>query len=135
MGFSTVQDNKFLDELFGGVNFVPPATVYIGLSTSTPAKAGTGVTEPSGNAYARVAVTNNTTNFPNAAGGSKSNGTAITFAEATGAWGGGNITHFVAYDAITGGTFLGFGSITTPKTIVSGDTANFPVGTLTFTMT
>lgn len=118
--------NAVLDQLFGGVAYTPPATLYVGLSTSTPNNDGTNVTEPSGNAYARVASTNNTTNWPAAAGRSKSNGTAITFPTATGAWG--TVTHFVLYDAATGGGFYAWGALAVAKVIASGDTPSFPAG-------
>lgn len=133
MPFSTFMDNAILNEFFGGTNYVPPANVFIGLSTSAPAKAGTGVTEPVGNGYARVTVVNNATNFPNASGGVKSNGTVITFPEASGNWG--NITHFVVYDALTGGNLLMYGTLTTPKTFGVGDIPSFIVGALSATLT
>lgn len=134
MGIATSLANALINEVFGGVNYAPVATVYIALSTTAPTAAGANVTEPTANGYARVAVLNNATNFPTATGGSKTNGTPITFPEATGAWGGGNITHFAIFDAATAGTFMGFGSVTTPKTVVAGDTANFPAGALSFSM-
>ena len=41
-----------------------PVTWYTGMSTAISADDGTGFLEPAGGAYARVAVTNNATNFP-----------------------------------------------------------------------
>lgn len=121
--------NNVLDNRFGAVTSTPPATYYVGLSTTTPTNTGGSVTEPSSGSYARVAVTNNTTNWPSASGRSKSNGTAITFPSATGSWG--TITHFVIYDASTAGTFRAWGALTTPRAVVSGDTPAFAVGALT----
>lgn len=67
---------------------------------------GTGFTEPVGNNYARKSVTNNTTNWPNAATvagvTTKANGALITFANPTGAWG--PVLAWGAFLAASGGT-------------------------------
>src|SRR5690348_4995243 len=89
-GKSTTESNKILDAQLGAVAYTAPATVYIGLWAAASLSAGsTGSTagEVSGGAYARVAVTNNATNWPAASGGSKSNGTAINFPTPTASWG------------------------------------------------
>lgn len=72
-----------INEVLGGTAFSAPATVYMALFSASPSD-GVAGTELSGSAYARVAITNNTTNFP--AGNPKSNGTAITFPQATADW-------------------------------------------------
>jgi len=130
--FTDYTENKVLDEIFGAVAFAAPATLYIGLSTTTITDAGGSITEPVGNGYARSAVTNNATNFPAASGGSKSNGTDITFAQATGAQG--TILDFFVADTITGGNILAYGTLTASKAITSGDTAKFASGSLTITL-
>lgn len=56
--------------------------MYVGLCTDV-AEDGTITGEPSGSSYARVAVTNNATNFPAASGGSKANGATINTADIT----------------------------------------------------
>jgi hypothetical protein len=123
--------DSLLDEVFGAVSYSPPSTIYVGLSTTTPANDGTGVTEPSGGAYARVAVTNNTTNWPSASSRAKSNGTAITFPTATGVWG--VVTHVVFYDASTSGNYLGSTALNTPQSLGVGAIPNFPVGSISIT--
>ena len=62
-----------------------PATLYIGILTAVPSNDGTGYTECSMTGYARVTMTNNSTNFPNCVAGSrtKKNGTAIAFPSLT----------------------------------------------------
>jgi hypothetical protein len=132
MPLSTYLENKILYEVFGKVDYVAPTTLYLGLSTTTPAKGGTGVTEPSGGAYARVPITNNATNFPASTASSKANGAVFTFAEATAAWG--TISHWVIYDAASVGNMIVFGTVATPKAIDIGDTPSFNTGTLTITM-
>jgi hypothetical protein len=64
MAFSNYLDGKILDHLFGATTYTAPATLYFGLSTTTIYPDGSGITEPVANAYTRVAVANNTTNFP-----------------------------------------------------------------------
>jgi hypothetical protein len=102
------------------------------VSTADPLDDGSGIAEPAGGSYARVAVTNNATNWPAASGGAKSNGTAIAFPQATASWG--VITHFFCSDLATGGNMLGHGSLTASKTIDSGDTLSFPIGDLDITL-
>jgi len=129
-GKSDYLENKILDFLLGGVSYTPPATVYIALFTAAPTDAGGG-TEVSGGGYARVAVANNTTNFPTASNGTKSNGTTITFPTATADWG--TVVAVGIFDAATGGNLLFWANLTTSKTIQNGDTAQFAAGSLTFT--
>jgi hypothetical protein len=129
-GKSDYLENKVLDLLLGNVSYTVPSTVYIALYTSAPTDAGGG-TEVSGGGYSRVAVTNNTTNFPSASGGSKSNGTTITFPTATADWG--TVVAVGIFDASTSGNLLFWANLTTSKTIQNGDTAQFAAGSLTFT--
>lgn len=72
-----------VNELFGGTAFAADATLFAELFTVVPADDGTGGTEANYAGYARVSVTNNTTNFPSA--NPKLNGTAVNFPQATGA--------------------------------------------------
>ena len=123
-------ENKLLDHVLSNVAYTAPATVYVALYTVTPTDAGGG-TEVSGGSYARVAVTNNVTNWPAASGGAKANGTAITFPTASASWG--TVVAFAILDAATAGNFLYWGALTTSKTIGSGDTAKFAVGDLDVT--
>jgi hypothetical protein len=128
-GKSDYLENKVLDLLLGGVSYTVPTTVYIALYTAAPTDAGGG-TEVSGGGYARVAVTNNATNFPAASGGSKSNGTTITFPTATADWG--TVVAVGIFDASTSGNLLFWANLTTSKTVQNGDTAQFASGSLTF---
>lgn len=130
MSKSDYLENKVIDHILGGGDYARPATVYIALFTAAPTDAGGG-TEVAGGSYARAAMTNNATNWPAAAGGVKSNGTAITFAQATGAWG--TIVAFGVFDALSGGNLLFWATLTTPKTVQNGDTPSFSIGALQFT--
>lgn len=132
-GKSTYLANAVLDAVVGGGSWTHPTTVYIALSTAAWSVASTGasMTEVSGGSYARVAVTNNTTNFPNASAGAKSNGTVISFPAATASWG--TVVSFYVVDASTAGNVLYGGDLTTSRSVASGDTASFAVGAMTFT--
>lgn len=85
MSFTNYTEGKIADEIFGATAFAAPATLHIGLHSAYPNEAGVGA-ELSGNNYSRVAVTNNTTNWPNYSADQKSNGTTITFPTASGPW-------------------------------------------------
>lgn len=124
---------EVLDHVLGGGDYSRPATVYLGLWTAELTDASTGSTagECSGGSYARVAVTNNGTNWPAASGGAKSNGAAITFPQATGSWG--TATYFAILDADTAGNILYWGQLGTSKAITSGDTPSFAIGDLDIT--
>jgi len=130
--FTNFLENEILDHIFGNAAYSSPATLYVGLSTSSITDAGGNITEPVGGSYARVAITNNATNFPAASGGAKSNGTEITFPSATGSWG--TVIDFFISDAASGGNILGYGTLSIPKAISSGDTAKFAVGDLDITL-
>ncbi len=124
---------KLLDHVLGATAYSAPATVYVALFTAAPTDAGGGteVSTGGGSSYARVAVTNNTTNWPNASGTSpttKSNGTAITFPTAGADWG--TIVAFGVFDASSAGNLLYWATLTVNKTVSTGDTANFAVGSI-----
>jgi len=126
--FNDFLELEVLDHVFSAATYTAPATLYVALYTVTPSDTGGG-TEVTGGSYARVAVTNNATNFPAAAAGAKANGTAITFPAPTANWG--VVTHFAIYNAATVGNELFWGALTVSKTINSGDAApSFAIGAL-----
>lgn len=123
-------ENEILDHILSAATYTAPVTTYIGLWTATLSDTSTGSTagEVSGGTYARVALTNNATNWPASSAGAKSNGIAIDFGTATANWG--TVTHFAILDAATLGNILYWGDLTVSKVINSGDSAQFPVGDL-----
>jgi hypothetical protein len=129
MSGTYTSENKLLDLAFGGTAWTPPATYYVGLSTTAPAEAGTGATEPSGGAYARVAVTNNKTNFGTASNGALTNAVAITFVESTASWG--TITHICFFDQLTGGSLYYWEQLPVSKAVAANTTVYFSIGSLT----
>ena len=132
MSFSNYLENAVLNHITGKTAFTQP-TVFVGLSTTAPTENGTGITEPTGGSYARVATSGAT--WSTATTGSTNNAAAITFPTATANWSAGaNFTHVVLFDAASGGNFLAQGQITTPKPVLNGDTASFAIGNITITL-
>ncbi len=131
MSATNYSENAFLDAFLGTAHTVDfAATVYIGLFTATPNETGGG-TEVSGGSYARVAVTNNDANWPDAVSGSKTNATIVTFPGATLGWG--VITHWGIFSASTAGTLYLYGELSVPRDVISGDVMFFPASGLTIT--
>jgi hypothetical protein len=116
-GKSVNHSNEVLDAYFGSGS---PATWYVALYTVSPTAAGGG-TEAAYGSYARVAVTNNGTNFPAAASGRKLLATALAFP--TPSSGSGTIVAFGILTASSGGTLKRFG----PVSPNLGFSANVPI--------
>ena len=123
--FADYWENEILDHLFGKGSYTPP-TIYVGLSTAEPVDDASGLAEPSGNSYARVATAG--VDWNTASGGTINNANDITFPEASGNWG--TLTHFALFDAASGGNILAHGSLNVSKSIGSGDTVKFAAGDL-----
>jgi len=94
--------------------------------------AGGGGTEVSGGSYARISVTNNTTNFPTPTGDLLQNGAAITFAAATANWG--TIVAWALMDASTGGNVYITDLLTSSITINSGSQFQFLTNSIQITL-
>lgn len=129
-GFVQAVEEDILDSVFSG--WAGYEDLFVGLSTTTPTKTGTNITEPSTGAYARVQT--DAADWAAAVGGapsSKANSATLTFPAATGDWASGaDFTHFVLFDALTTGNPVAVGTIATPKPVLEGDTAEFPPGSM-----
>ena len=125
--------NRILDRNFGGTAYSPAATYHVGLSTTTFQIDGTGGTEPSGGAYARVAFTNDKTNWGTAASASLLNTAAVTFVESTASWG--TVTYVGLWDAATVGNLWFFDVLTPSRSVASATTVLFAIGAITVNMT
>jgi len=121
-------ENAVLSHIFGKGDYIPPAHIFIALSTADPTDSGSGIAEPGGGTnYARKSTS--PADWNAASGGALDNANAITFVEVSGAsWG--TITHFALFDLLTAGSMLAHGALTSPRTIESGDTASFAAGDL-----
>jgi hypothetical protein len=123
-------EDKLLDHTLGNTAFTQPSTIYVGLFTGTPntnLEAGTLTDEVSGGNYTRKAVT-----FSAASSGTSSNSATVTFDTATANWG--TITSVAVIDAATNGNVLFYGSVTSSKTIESGDTFQIASGNLSISL-
>lgn len=135
MSFFNALAQDILDDLFGKGAFSPP-TIYIGLSSTTPTEAGANITEPSAGAYARITTSAGDWNSATLADPSLiDNALALTFPQASADWlAGADLTHMVAFDAVSGGNAIFFGALTTAKPVLNGDTAEFAAGALDVTL-
>ena len=126
MSVTYTKANEVLDYEFGATSYTVDSTLYVCLSTTPIGNAGTGETEPSGGAYARVAITNNKTTFDTAASGVLSNLIAVEFPESTSSWG--TISHVFISDAANAGNILYFEALDATRTVADSTTVLFAAG-------
>lgn len=119
-------ENALLDWLMGGASPTRPTTRYLALFTAAPNDAGGG-TEVSTGGYARQAMTCGA-----AASGTCSNDAAVSFTASGANYG--TVTHVGIFSASTSGNLLWHGALTASKTVNDGDTLNFAIGELDFTL-
>ena len=119
MSLGNVIENEFLQDLIAN-----HPNLYLALSTTDPGEDGSGITEPSGMGYERVAVGDVTITM-----NELTNDNVLTFAASTGDWG--TIEYGAIYDAETGGVFCGSGSIVSTPVPIN----TIPVDTVLLTIT
>lgn len=130
MGKATTWQNAILDSLLGNQALtLPGATLYLALYTVAPTEDGGG-TEVTGGSYARLSVTNDLTTWPAAAGGTKANGIALTFATPTAPWG--DVLAWGLHDHATNDSLVLWGLLDDTVTIDTSDDVAFAPGDLTF---
>ncbi len=133
MSYTDATELRFLNHLLSDPADTPTATLYLGLSSTTPTDAGGNITEPSAGAYARQAVA--AAVWDAAAAGSKDNGSVVTYPTATADWlSGADLTYAVYMDALTNGNCEAYGLLDTAKPVTNGDTASFAAAALVFTL-
>jgi len=125
---SNYAENELADHIVGKGTYTPPATYYLSLHTANPAEDASG-TEVSGGSYARKSFV--AADIEDAASQATQNANAITFAEATGAWG--TVTHFAVWDASSSGNMLIYGALGSSIAPTSGFEVSFAAGELDFT--
>jgi hypothetical protein len=127
MPIGTTFANTVWNHFLGATVATPSANVRIALFTASPNfTTGVGGTEVADATYARVQITNNTTNFPAAANRIKSNGVKISFAAFTAA---STVVAWGMYDASS--VWMLGNTLTAPKNINAGDPIYFDIGDLT----
>jgi hypothetical protein len=133
-GFVDSIEQKILNQFLQDPNTDFPgfATLWIGLSSTTPTEAAGNFTEPSGGSYARVSTA--AADWAAASGtapATKATSTTKTFPTATADWvAGANLTYFGLFDASSAGNLVAFGVLGTAKPVLNGDTASFASGAL-----
>lgn len=114
-----------------------PSAYYIGLSKTAPNVSGDNVTEPSttNTGYSRVQLTGSNMGVPSA--GKISNIASISFPEATTAWftSSSPASHYVIFDAKTGGNLLMYNSLTQTRVIEANTVATIKQGSLHLQLT
>lgn len=128
---SDFSENEILDHLLGAATYTAPATLYLAVFTAVPTDAGGG-TEVTGGSYARLAVTNNATNFPASVAGAKSNGAVLDMVTASASWG--TVVAYALFDASSAGNMIGWADLASPVLINNGDTLRFAAGALTYSL-
>lgn len=133
-------ENKTVDALLRGQSLGAPATGYLALYTTCPTDSTSG-TEVSGGSYARVSVTASLANWSgtqsagsttasSGTGGTVSNNGTISFPTPSASWG--TVVCWAYTDASTAGNIWFFSTLTTSKTINSGDSVSFAAAAATF---
>jgi hypothetical protein len=123
---STYLQNAVINATLRNTSYTSPATVYVGLYTTTVTAGGSG-TEVTGGSYARIAVT-----IGAPSSGASSNSANVIFPTATASWG--TVTYVGVHDALTAGNLLYFAPLTTSKTIDIGDVFQISTANLTVSL-
>ena len=118
-----------VDSITNGVIFFPIGQYKI---TTTINIDGSGATEPSGGSYARVAFTNNKSNWGVASNGVLTNAVAVTFPESSASWG--TITYVGIWDLATGGNIWWYDVLSPSRAVASLTTVIFSAGAITVTL-
>lgn len=135
---------KLLNLIFGQVAYTGVTPVFIGVSTVANSSANVDATLAAGEptagtgSYARITVTDNTTNFPTATGTNPTTSklhVSFSFAASTAAWstGASALQSWAIYDALTSGNMLWNGPLVPSTDIVNGTgvTLSFAIDALT----
>lgn len=125
---SDYAENKILDHSTGKTTWTMPS-VWLALYTTAPTDSTSG-TEVTGGSYARKSTAG--TDWNAASAGSTSNANALAFPTASASWG--TVKAVALVDASTSGNIIWYGTLTSDKTVDSGDTFQFAAGALTLSL-
>lgn len=131
MGLSLYAGVALTKNLFNGGTTAIPSTWYVALYTAMPS-GGTGGTEASYTGYARVSLSNNTTDFTavSSTTGQTSNAIQVTWPTNTGSPQ--TVVGFGIFDAATGGNLWMDQAFTTSQTVNTNTAPYAAIGNLTF---
>ena len=126
MSFSNFLETEILDHVFAGAAYTAPTTKYLALFTALADGEAGSVTEVSGGGYARQSVAFTTS------GNTTSNNAAVEYPTATANYG--TVTHVGVYDASSSGNLMAYATLSSNKTIETGDVFRVPSGDLDITL-
>lgn len=125
------QSNINLNKDLRNIDYTPPTTLYVALSTTPISRDGSGIVEPNTSyGYARVPVATGTTTWSAPSQGVVYNNVDIQFPEATNSWG--TIIYVAIFDALTGGNMRYFEALPSSKIVQENATVMFKAGALKF---
>ncbi len=120
---SNYLENKVLDHILGTTSYTMPTT-YLALYTVAPTDSTSG-TEVTGGSYARQAIS-----FNAASSGAATNDANVDFSGMPTA----TVVAVAICDALTSGNILIYGSLTSSRSVVSGDTLRISSGDLSISL-
>lgn len=129
---NTYEKNQILNNIFRNGE----KTIYIGVSKTAPSEDGTNCTEPTASSYKRFAAKCDTTNWNESVQGSTTNSVVFRFNEAQESWttAASPVTHWVIFDAATGGNMMFYGELMRAQEIPTGAVLEIPAEGLTTTV-
>jgi len=125
MAFTDFLENKLVAHTFSNTAYTSPSSVFVALYTVAPTDSTTG-TEVSGGGYARQSAAFTTT------GNAATNTSAIEYPTATGNYG--TVVAVAILDASSSGNMLAYATLSSSKTISTGDVFRIPAGDLDITL-
>ena len=137
MSASDYLELELLDHVLGGADYARPATVYVALYSAAPTDTGGGTELTTGTApgYARIAITNNATNFPaattNSTTGKGEKKLAVAHSSAANSGGSDwpTIVAWAIFDTSTGGNMLARGAVS-PLAVTPAASFTIPADTI-----
>jgi hypothetical protein len=123
---SDYAEKKLLDHLLGTTSYTMPSAVYLALYTAAPTDSSGG-TEVTGGSYVRKVVTFDEVT---SGSGSTTNDTTLDFTGMPSC----TVVAVAVLDALTSGNILVYGTLSTNKTLDSGDILRVASGDLSITI-
>jgi hypothetical protein len=133
MPFSQAINDALLTWFKGSTFPAAISTVYISLHTASPGVSGTAndVTTSVCGSRGSIAAADLSVPADSAlSGGGRQISNTATVTMTASASAGATITYFGLWNAASGGTFLGYGTLSTPRAIQIGDLVQFPIAQL-----
>lgn len=136
--FTDYTENALLSHIFKDITWAKPSTIYVGLFTGAPGEDTPVENECVYTGYARVDAAagsaietgwSGITDADTGAGRQVTNAKAITFGANAGI-DPVTITHLGVFDALTSGNLLFHASLSSSKTLNTGDVLSFSIGSI-----